>query len=203
MRERLSYFAGDFADAGTFKALAERLEAVRRDKAHGNRVFYLATAPRFFGPIVEHLAAAGLINEGEGDLRRVVVEKPFGTDLDSARALNARILDRVPESQVFRIDHFLGKETVQNIMALRFANGFFEPLWNGATTSTTCRSPRRRRWASRGAASFYEPTGALRDMVPNHMFQLLAHGRRWSRPTASTPTRCAPRRRRWSARSSP
>jgi glucose-6-phosphate 1-dehydrogenase len=119
------------------------------------------------------LAAAGLMHEAEGDFRRVVVEKPFGTDLASARALNARILGLVEERQVFRIDHFLGKETVQNILALRFANGIFEPLWRRdhidhvqITAAETVGIEARGR--------FYETTGALRDMVPNHMMQLLA-----------------------------
>ena len=139
----------------------------------GNVIFYLAIAARFFGPVVDKLGDSGLMKEGEGAFRRVVVEKPFGEDLPSARALNTRILAKVEENQVFRIDHFLGKETVQNIMALRFSNGLFEPLWNREhidyvqiTAAETVGVEKRGK--------FYEPTGALRDMVPNHMFQLLA-----------------------------
>lgn len=165
LRDRLHYHQGDFGELATFQALGEMLP--------GNAVFYLAVAARFFGPIVEKLAEAGLMQEGEGRFRRVVVEKPFGHDLPSAKALNKLILDRVSESQVFRIDHFLGKETVQNVMALRFSNGIFEPLWNRfyidhveITAAETVGVEERAR--------FYEPTGALRDMVPNHMFQLLA-----------------------------
>ena len=165
IRERLHYQTGDFTDDATYQALKGRLQ--------GSCVFYLAVAARFFGPVIEHLAGAGLMEEKDGAFRRVVVEKPFGHDLDSARKLNALILGKVAESQVFRIDHFLGKETVQNIMAFRFGNGVFEPLWNRdhidhvqITAAETVGVEER--------GSFYEPTGALRDMVPNHMFQLLA-----------------------------
>jgi len=165
VRERLFYQAGDFEDAATYEALKQRVS--------GNCVFYLAVAARFFAPVLTHLADSGLMTEVENAFRRVVVEKPFGHDLGSAKALNALILEKMNESQVFRIDHFLGKETVQNLMALRFSNGIFEPLWNRnyidhvqITAAETVGVERR--------AKFYEPTGALRDMVPNHMFQLLA-----------------------------
>ena len=165
LRDRLHYHKGDIEDVATYQALAGQLP--------GSVVFYLAVAARFFGPIIEKLAEAGLTQEAEGKFRRIVVEKPFGHDLPSAKALNKLILDRVHETQVFRIDHFLGKETVQNVMALRFSNGIFEPLWNRfyidhvqITAAETVGVEERAR--------FYEPTGALRDMVPNHMFQLLA-----------------------------
>ncbi len=165
VRDRLFYQAGDFEDAATYDALKQRIS--------GNCVFYLAVAARFFAPVLTHLADSGLMTEADNAFRRVVVEKPFGHDLASARALNALILEKMDESQVFRIDHFLGKETVQNLMALRFSNGIFEPLWNRnyidhvqITAAETVGVERR--------AKFYEPTGALRDMVPNHMFQLLA-----------------------------
>jgi glucose-6-phosphate 1-dehydrogenase len=165
VRERISYQVGDLNDPATYEALKAR--------TLGNCIFYLAVAARFFGPVVEHLAQSGLMKEEPGAFRRVVIEKPFGHDLESAKALNALILKDVDESQVFRIDHFLGKETVQNVMALRFSNGIFEPLWNRfyidhvqITAAETVGVEERAR--------FYEPTGALRDMVPNHMFQLLA-----------------------------
>ena len=139
----------------------------------GNYLFYLAVADRFFSVVVSRLATAGMATEKDGRWRRVVIEKPFGHDLPSAKALNAEILKTLQEHQIYRIDHFLGKETVQNIMALRFANGLFEPLWNRQhidhvqiTAAETVGVERRGK--------FYEPTGALRDMVPNHMFQLLA-----------------------------
>src|ERR1019366_4951551 len=144
----------------------------------GNVLFYLAVADRFFGPIVENLAHAGLLDEELRDgnpqrWRRVVIEKPFGHDLASARTLNTRLLRVLREEQIYRIDHFLGKETVQNIMAFRFANGLFEPIWNRdridhvqITVAETVGVEHRGK--------FYETTGALRDMVPNHVFQLLA-----------------------------
>ena len=173
LRGRLSYLCGDFNDPGTYRRLGERLAAIRQSRGHGNAVFYLATAPRFFGPIAEQLAAAGLLREEGGDVRRLVIEKPFGTDLASARALNARLLGLVPEAQLFRIDHFLGKETVQNIMALRFGNGIFEPLWHrDQIDHVQITAAETLGVEARG--SFYETTGALRDMVPNHMMQLLA-----------------------------
>ncbi len=165
VRDRIGYHRGDLDDNATYETLKEKVQ--------GNAIFYLAVGARFFGPVVEHLADSGLTEQNEGIFRRVVIEKPFGHDLDSARALNAQILKRLDENQVFRIDHFLGKETVQNIMALRFSNGIFEPLWNRfyidyvqITAAETVGVEERAR--------FYEPTGALRDMVPNHMFQLLA-----------------------------
>jgi glucose-6-phosphate 1-dehydrogenase len=162
---RLEYQVGDLEDPQTYAALKEKVK--------GNCIFYLAVAARFFGPVVEHLADAGLTQEEDGAFRRVVIEKPFGHDLPSAKELNRLILSKLDESQVFRIDHFLGKETVQNVLALRFSNGIFEPLWNRfyidhvqITAAETVGVEERAR--------FYEPTGALRDMVPNHMFQLLA-----------------------------
>jgi len=165
VRDRLAYLTGDFEDPATYDALRARIS--------GNCLFYLAVAARFFGPVLTHLADGGLMTETDGAYRRVVVEKPFGHDLASAQALNRLILAKMDESQVYRIDHFLGKETVQNIMALRFSNGIFEPLWNRhfidhvqITAAETVGVEAR--------GTFYEATGALRDMVPNHMFQLLA-----------------------------
>ena len=163
---RLHYVAGDFTDPDTFHALASRL-------GDANAVFYLAVADRFFGGIVDRLHEAGLTAEKADTYRRLVIEKPFGHDLASAKELNTQILSKLDESQIYRIDHFLGKETVQNIMALRFGNGLFEPLWNRdhidhieISAAETVGVERRGK--------FYETTGALRDMVPNHIFQLLS-----------------------------
>ena len=165
VRDRIRYKVGDLTDATLYESLNQELK--------GNVVFYLAIAARFFGDVVEHLADAGLMQETEGAFRRVVIEKPFGDDLHSAKALNARILAKVSENQVYRIDHFLGKETVQNILALRFANNIFEPLWNRLYIDNV-QITAAETVGVEGRARFYEPTGALRDMVPNHMFQLLA-----------------------------
>ena len=172
--DKMSYLRGDFADDATFKKLGELLKKTE-DERHtgGNVLFYLAIADRFFGPVVDKIAAAGLVDEGGGKRwRRIIIEKPFGHSLESAKALNARILKVLDEKQIYRIDHFLGKETVQSIMAVRFANEFFEPIWNRdhidhvqITVAETVGVERRGK--------FYEQTGALRDMVPNHLFQLL------------------------------
>ncbi|HEV8678323.1 MAG TPA: glucose-6-phosphate dehydrogenase [Stellaceae bacterium] len=171
---RMSHLDGDATNPDVYRRLAQMLEQVETEHGTGgNVIFYLAVASSLFGTIVERLAEAGLTTEQNGSWRRIIIEKPFGTDLASARALDARILKVVDESQIYRMDHFLGKETVQNIMVLRFANGIFEPLWNRdhidhvqITVAETVGVERR--------AAFYEATGALRDMVPNHVFQLLS-----------------------------
>jgi glucose-6-phosphate 1-dehydrogenase len=172
--DRMSYLQGDFTDPRTYSRLREHL--AKLDSIAGtasNYLFYLAVSDRFFSTVIDGLATVGLVTEGDGRWRRVVIEKPFGHDLPSAKALNAHVLKALKEEQIYRIDHFLGKETVQNIMALRFANGMFEPLWNRQhidhiqiTAAETVGVERRGK--------FYESTGALRDMVPNHVFQLLA-----------------------------
>ena len=176
LTSRMSYLQGDLTDPDCYRRLGEHLASIEKTAAAGaNRLFYLAVADRFFGTVVDQLGAAGLTTEGAGagQWRRVIIEKPFGHDLASARQLNARILKTLNETQIYRIDHFLGKETVQNIMVLRFANGLFEPLWNRdhiehvqITAAETVGVERRGK--------FYEQTGALGDMVPNHVFQLLA-----------------------------
>jgi glucose-6-phosphate 1-dehydrogenase len=173
LRDRLAYIQGDLMDPRTYQAISWRLAETGREQGEGNCVFYLAVADRFFGPVIDHLAAEGLLREAPGAFRRVVIEKPFGHDLASARALNARILKVLEERQVFRIDHFLGKETVQNIMALRFSNGIFEPLWQRDHIDHV-QITAAETVGVEGRARFYESTGALRDMVPNHIFQLLA-----------------------------
>src|SRR5580704_14798813 len=174
LADRMSYLQGDLNDPEAYRRLHEHLaELDKTAGTAGNYVFYLAVADRFFSVAVAGLGAAGLVSETHGRWRRVVIEKPFGHDLPSAKALNAEILRTLQEHQIYRIDHFLGKETVQNIMVLRFANGLFEPLWSRQhidhvqiTAAETVGVEHRGK--------FYEKTGALRDMVPNHVFQLLA-----------------------------
>ncbi len=171
---KLHYFRADIAQSASY-ALIEA-ELVRLDRLHGaagNCIFYLAVAARLFTAVIDGLASRNLLEQQSGAWRRLIVEKPFGADLTSARRLNAELLRVAEEAQVFRIDHYLGKETVQNIMALRFGNGLFEPLWSRLhidhvqITATETVGVEHR-------AGFYEETGALRDMVPNHLFQLLA-----------------------------
>ncbi len=180
LSEKMSYIRGDLSEPGLYEKLRAALDEA--EKAHGtagNAIFYLAIAEKLFATVVEQLDKAKLTNQDEGKngkhpfWRRVVIEKPFGHSLDSARELNARILRTLHEDQIFRIDHFLGKETVQNIMAFRFANGLFEPIWNRdridhvqITAAETVGVEQRGR--------FYEGTGALRDMVANHMLTLLS-----------------------------
>ena len=172
--DRMHYMRGDFTQPETYGRLEKLLaEPFGRQDGATNVLFYLAVADRFFGPVIEQLGGASLTRQSEKAWRRVIIEKPFGHDFASAEALNTQILKVLSEDQIYRIDHFLGKETVQNILVLRFANGIFEPLWNRdhidhvqITAAETVGVEARGR--------FYEKTGALRDMVPNHLFQLLA-----------------------------
>lgn len=172
--QALYYVRGDFTDSATYRDLAAQLaDCDSVLQLGGNVLFYLAVADRFFGPVIDQLGEAGLLQQSGGSQRKVIVEKPFGHDLDSARALNARIWKWMQEEQVYRIDHFLGKETVQNIMALRFANGLFEPIWNRDRIDHV-QITVAETLGMEGRGKFYEQTGALRDMVPNHLFQLVA-----------------------------
>jgi glucose-6-phosphate 1-dehydrogenase len=171
LAERMRYSPGEFDDPATYTQLAAQLGETRTPGG-GNCLFYLATPPDAFGTIVRHLGEAGLLSETEAGWRRVIIEKPFGHDLASARALDRELLGILRETQIYRIDHYLGKETVQNLIVFRFANGIFEPLWSRdhvdhvqITVAETVGVERR--------GSFYDATGALRDMVPNHLFQLL------------------------------
>jgi len=171
---RASYVPADFRDPASYARLAEALAAVDAARGTGgNFIFYLATPPAFFGDIVRRLAEAGLMREENGRFRRVVIEKPFGRDLDSARALNRELAATVEERQVYRIDHYLGKETVQNILVFRFANGIFEPIWNRRYVDHVQITVAEDLGVEQRGA-YFESAGALRDMLPNHLFQLLA-----------------------------
>ncbi|HEY0613341.1 MAG TPA: glucose-6-phosphate dehydrogenase [Candidatus Elarobacter sp.] len=173
--KRLSYISGSFDDAGAFHALREQLERNDRELGTaGNRLFYLSTPPSVFAQIVAQLDAAGLGPRADAaGWSRIIIEKPFGTDLDSARALQAGVSKVFDEKQVYRIDHYLGKEPVQDIMALRFANVIFEPLWNRRyVDSVQITAAETVGVEQRGG--YYDNAGALRDMIQNHVMNLLA-----------------------------
>jgi glucose-6-phosphate 1-dehydrogenase len=163
----------DPRDPASFDAMRDRLDKLEAARnTGGNRLFYLATPPNAFLPISRELGRTGMLAEN-GSWRRLVIEKPFGTDLASARALNGELQKLLDEHQIYRIDHYLGKETVQNILVLRFANGMFEPIWNrNHIDHIQITVDEKIGVGHRG--SFYDQTGALRDMVPNHLFQLLS-----------------------------
>jgi glucose-6-phosphate 1-dehydrogenase len=173
--ERIRYHRLDFADATGFDALATRLDTI--DEEHGtrgDRLFYLATQPSQFAEIVGHIGRVGLDHEThDGGWRRVVIEKPFGRDLESAKRLNREVSKVFRESQVYRIDHYLGKETVRNLLVFRFGNGIFEPLWNRRYVDhvqiTVAESI-----GIENRGSFYEETGASRDFLQNHLLQLVS-----------------------------
>ncbi len=168
------YMQGDFKNPADFGKLKDKIvELDAKHHTQGNVFYYLATLPQFFPEIIRQLAAQGLMNEDEGHWRRVIIEKPFGSDLESARSLNHEIGQVLKESQIYRIDHYLGKETVQNILIFRFANGIFEPIWNRRyidhvqiTVAESLGVERR--------GGYYEHAGALRDMIPNHILQLVS-----------------------------
>jgi len=167
------YHQSDFSDPKGYESLKQRLEEIDLTRGtNGNRIFYLATPPSAYSPILSNLAAAGLSTEQDGSFARVIVEKPFGHDLSTAAALNHEVNTAFPEQQVFRIDHYLGKETVQNILALRFANGIFEPLWNEKfVDSVQITVAESIGVGSRGA--YFEESGVIRDMIQNHLMQVL------------------------------
>jgi glucose-6-phosphate 1-dehydrogenase len=170
--QRLHYFAGDITDDQFYDRLRERMSDARKSVSKPNHLFYVSTPASVAGPIVEGLARAGL-NHGEGGWVRIILEKPFGHDLKSAQELNAIVHKSFNEKNVFRIDHYLGKETVQNILVFRFGNSMFEPVWNRNYIDYV-EIMAAETVGVEGRAGFYEETGALRDMVANHMLQLLA-----------------------------
>ena len=172
--ECVTCIAADPREPASFDKMRQQIERLEANRSTGgNRLFYLATPPDAFAPISRELGRTGLLSEESGAWRRLVIEKPFGTDLASAKVLNGELLKIVDEHQIYRIDHYLGKETVQNILVLRFANGMFEPIWNrNHIDHVQITVDEKLGVGHRG--SFYDSTGALRDMVPNHLFQLLS-----------------------------
>ncbi len=171
-RERAYYQPGDAKDPFLYKQLADLLRQLdKKHESSGNYCFYLATSPNHFAEITRQLGAAGLTQENT-HWRRVTYEKPFGRDLDSARTLNREIKQILDESQIYRIDHYLGKETVQNILAFRFANGIFEPVWNRRYVDHVQITVAEELGVEQ-RGDYYDQAGALRDMVPNHILQLI------------------------------
>ena len=189
---QVRYVAGSFDDPGAYERVTRAADAFDEEAGMPfNRVFYLSTAPGFFPVIVAALGAAGL-HRRDGCEVRVVIEKPFGYDLESARALNRAVLEVFRERQVYRIDHYLGKETVQNLLAFRFANAMFEPVWNrNYIDSVQITAVEDIGIGTR--AGYYDSSGALRDLVQNHMLQLLRCCA-WSRRPLSRRTSCATKR---------
>lgn len=169
---QITYIKGGFDDPKTYLALDKALKALQKDGASKNCLFYYASPPQCISMISQGLGKAGLLKENNY-FRRIIIEKPFGHDLDSAKALNKELLSLVEENQIFRIDHFLGKETVQNLLAFRFSNGLFEPIWNHLYIDHVQITVAEKLGVElRGG--YYEHAGALRDMVPNHIFQVLS-----------------------------
>src|SRR4029077_13292912 len=173
-QERISYCAGEFDNPATYKKLADALsESETKFGTSGNAVFYLSVQPDYFATIAKRLSESGLLGEENGRWRRVIIEKPFGHDLDSARKLNSQLTSVLQEHQIYRIDHYLGKETAQNLLVFRIGNAIFEPVWHrGEVDHVQLIVAESIGVEGRGA--FYETAGAFRDVMQNHMFMLLA-----------------------------
>ncbi|MDQ3668615.1 MAG: glucose-6-phosphate dehydrogenase [Acidobacteriota bacterium] len=172
--EGIFYIGGEFKDAEIYTIVKSRLKEIDEQReTQGNRIFYLATAPEFFGLIANQLAQANLARPEGRPWTRIIVEKPFGHDLESARTLNIQLASVFEEQQIYRIDHYLGKETVQNLLVFRFANSIFEPLWNYQYIDQV-QITNAEAIGVEGRGAYYEPAGALRDMMQNHVFQLVS-----------------------------
>ncbi|WP_246147873.1 glucose-6-phosphate dehydrogenase [Nonomuraea turkmeniaca] len=172
--EGIHFVPGEFSDDGAFDALAMALAEIDQTRGTGgNYAFYLSVPPKFFPLVVEQLKRTGLADAPDGSWRRVVIEKPFGHNLQSAHELNEITTSAFPESSIFRIDHYLGKETVQNIMALRFANNLYEPIWNRSFVDHV-QITMAEDIGIGGRAGYYDGIGAARDVIQNHLLQLLA-----------------------------
>src|ERR1700727_2184377 len=171
--KNLQYFSGNYDDAAAFQDLAKRLAELDKEGGlGGNRLFYLATPPEVYTHVIQQLKKANLTkSKGDKSWTRIIIEKPFGRDLASAKELNSKVLEAFDESQIYRIDHYLGKETVQNMLVFRFGNGIFEPLWNRNYIDSVQITAAESLGVERRAA-FYETAGALRDMIQSHVLQL-------------------------------
>jgi len=174
LRDQVFYFQSNYSDRDSFEQLKALLDRVARERGiGGNRLYYLATPPEAYAGITDLLGQVGLGGDWSAGYSRIVVEKPFGRDLDTARDLNSKMHSVFREDQIFRIDHYLGKETVQNILVFRLANGIFEPLWNRQYVDHVQISI-AETIGLEGRGLYYEESGALRDMMQNHMLQLLS-----------------------------
>jgi glucose-6-phosphate 1-dehydrogenase len=174
LAEGIRFVHGDFSDDDAFQRLAQRLRDLDAERGTGgNHAFYLSIPPAAFPVVCEQLSKSGLAESRDGCWNRVVIEKPFGHDLASAESLNAVVNSVFPESSVFRIDHYLGKETVQNLLALRFANELFEPVWNAHYVDHV-QITMAEDIGLGGRAGYYDGIGAARDVIQNHLLQLLA-----------------------------
>lgn len=173
--QNVGYHQSEFTDPDGYQRLADRLDAIDRERGRpGNRLFYIASAPEFFDVILENLKAVGLSESASDCWSRVIVEKPFGTDRKTAEHLNTVVNNTFAEKDTYRIDHYLGKETAQNIMVLRFANAIFEPLWNNKYIEQVQITCAEHLGMEGGRGGYYDKAGALRDMVQNHLLQLLS-----------------------------
>lgn len=171
--QQLYYLPINIDQPEDYNRLSDLLNQIDRERAtQGNRVFYLSTAPALYAEAVKQLGQSGLANQSKG-WRRVIIEKPFGTDLSSAKQLNRDVHEHINESQIYRIDHYLGKETVQNLLVLRFANGIYEPLWNRQYIDHV-QITNAETVGVEGRGGYYDNAGVVRDMIQNHVFQVLS-----------------------------
>src|SRR6185436_1890269 len=170
----LFYLEGDIKNADSYKQMSELLDQIDRDRGTaGNRLLYLSTSPSLYGEAIKQIGDAGLAQPKESSWTRIIIEKPFGHDLESAKQLNREVAAVFDEEQVYRIDHYLGKETVQNLLVFRFANGIFEPIWNRRYVDHI-QITNAEAIGVEGRGGYYDTSGVLRDMIQNHVFQVMS-----------------------------